>query len=149
VAKSKKQSTSSAPPETVFFVDRDLGPRFVEVLRASGLPVEAHDDHFSPETRDEDWLRVVASRDWVILTHDAKIRYTSRAKEAIFMARARVIVLRGKAPTSEIAKSFVRTIQRIRRFLDRHEAPFIAKVYRNPEGAEKPGRIEMWIGGST
>lgn len=121
----------------------------MEVLRASGLPVEAHDDHFPPETRDEDWLRVVASRGWVILTHDAKIRYTSRAREAILMARARVIVLKGKAPISELAKSFVRTTQPIRRFLDRHDAPFIAKVYRNPEDAEKPGRIEMWIGGST
>src|SRR5712691_7786031 len=98
VPKSKKQSTSSAPPKPVFFADRDLGPRFVEILRTGGVLVEAHDDHFPPETSDEDWLADVAGRGWVILTHDVKIRYTSRAKEAILGARARVIVVKGKAP---------------------------------------------------
>jgi hypothetical protein len=37
----------------VFFTDRDLGKRFPEILRAAGLTVQRHSDHFEPETPDE------------------------------------------------------------------------------------------------
>lgn len=47
---------------TVFFTDRDLGKQFPGILAAAGLEVEKHDDHFSADTRDEDWLRVVGER---------------------------------------------------------------------------------------
>jgi uncharacterized protein (DUF433 family) len=32
----------------VYFTDRDLGKRFPEILRSSGLTVERHADHFAP-----------------------------------------------------------------------------------------------------
>jgi hypothetical protein len=32
----------------VYFTDRNLGKQFPEILRAAGLTVERHDDHFGP-----------------------------------------------------------------------------------------------------
>jgi len=46
----------------VFFTDRDLGKRFPEILKASGLTVERHDDHFAPDSADETGLAEVGKR---------------------------------------------------------------------------------------
>ena len=51
---------------------------------------------------------------------------------------------------SELAKSFVATRARIEAFLQKHDPPFIAKVYRaspteralNPSA---PGHISLWV----
>ena len=145
MAKSKKRSGSNGPPEQVFFVDRDLGRAFVQVLRQGGLRVEAHDDHFRQDSPDEEWLLETANREWIVLTHDAKIRYTSRAKEAILAARARVIVLKGKSPTARMAEAFLLTLKRVLRFLKKQEGPFIAKLYPNLDEPNQPGRIELWF----
>lgn len=59
----------------VYFTDRDLGKRFPEILKSSGLTVERHADHFSDTTPDETWLEVVGKRGWIALTHDHRIRY--------------------------------------------------------------------------
>ena len=61
------------PP--VFFTDRDLGKRFPEILRAAGLTVERHADHFAHDCPDEDWLQSVGRRGWIAITHDSRIRY--------------------------------------------------------------------------
>ena len=37
----------------VFFTDRDLGKKFPELLRAEGIQVEMHADHFAPTASDE------------------------------------------------------------------------------------------------
>ncbi len=59
----------------VFFTDRDLGLQFPGILRDAGLAVERHTDHFAHDCEDNEWLREVAARGWVALTHDARIRY--------------------------------------------------------------------------
>ena len=59
----------------VYFTDRDLGKRFGEILKAGGLTVERHGDHFAPDTPDEAWLAEVGRRGWIVLTHDRRIRY--------------------------------------------------------------------------
>jgi hypothetical protein len=143
--RSKTRSGSSAPPEPTFFVDRDLGRRFVEILRAGGFAVEAHHDHFEDRTPDEVWLREVARRGWVALTHDAKIRYTSRIREVILEVGVRVIVLRGKAPAPVLADAFVRSRAVVRRFLQRHPQAAMAKFSASPRGADRPGRLEVWL----
>lgn len=57
----------------VYFTDRDLGKRFPEILRSSGLTVERHEDHFTPDTPDETWLEAAGKRGWIALTHDRRI----------------------------------------------------------------------------
>lgn len=121
------------------------------MLRHAGLRVEAHGEHFAHDELDEMWLRAVGARGWVVLTHDRRMRYRPNEVAAARSAGVALLMLVGKAKTSELASSFVRMLPRVERFLDKHRPPFIAKVYRPTPAdlARKPsalGRIEMWDG---
>jgi hypothetical protein len=133
----------------VFFTDRDLGTLFPEILKGAGFTVERHGDLFPPDCPDEDWLAEVGKREWVALTHDARIRYKPNELAAVVRHRVRLLVIVGKAPFRDLAASFVATRKRIEAFLEGALPPVIAKVYRaTPEQlAENPaaaGRIERW-----
>jgi hypothetical protein len=55
--------SSEPPPEPVFFVDRDLGRRFPEMLRAGGFAAEIHDAHYRGVEKPADhvWLQMTAA----------------------------------------------------------------------------------------
>lgn len=140
----------SAPPhDLVFFIDRDLGPRtFPAILRAAGLRVEIHDDHFPDERRpaaDHVWLRLIAERKWIGVTHDARIRYTSRSRDELMRFGAQALILKGGASPQVLAENFVRTYPRIVRFLRQNREAFMAKVYRDDHDLTRGGRVEMWL----
>ena len=133
----------------VFFTDRDLGKRFPEILRAAGLTVERHADHFAQDCPDEDWLEATGQRGWIAVTHDGRIRYKPNELAAVMRHRVPLLVLIGHAPYPQLAHTFVATLPRIMRFIGQHEPPYIAKVYQ-PSPKEvagnplAPGRIELW-----
>ncbi|MCG8360190.1 MAG: hypothetical protein MI920_31890 [Kiloniellales bacterium] len=133
----------------VYFTDRDLGTRFPDILQDAGLTVERHADHFVHNAPDEEWLAEVSRRGWIALTHNLRIRYVPNERQAVIDHRVSLLVIVGHAPFPDLAQSFVATLPRIERFLERHEPPFIAKVYR-PSPAETArratarGRIELW-----
>lgn len=84
------------------------------------------------------------------LTHNSRIRYTPNEKHAVIAHGVRLLVIIGQAPYAELAKSFVTTRYRIEAFLEKHEPPFIAKVYRaSPaelaKNASAPGHIVPWV----
>ena len=133
----------------VYFTDRDLGKKFGAILTSGGLTVERHTNHFAHVTPDEVWLAEVGRRGWIALTHDGRIRYKPTERDAVMRHGVALLVIVGKAPFPELATAFVTTLPRIERFLDTHDPPFIAKVYRpSPDdGAGRtasPGRIELW-----
>ena len=133
----------------VLFTDRDLGTLFPEILKDAGFAVERHRDHFPPDCPDEHWLAEVGRRQWVALTHDARIRYKPNELVAVVRHHVRLLVIVGKAPFPDLATSFVATRERIEAFLEDAPPPVIAKVYRATpaELAENPaaaGRIERW-----
>jgi hypothetical protein len=66
----------------------------------------------------------------VAITHNARIRYTPNELTAVLRHRVPLLVVIGNAPYPQLAQHFVDTMPRIRTFLARHDAPFIAKVYR-------------------
>ncbi len=132
----------------VYFTDRDLGKRFPEILKAGGLTVERHADHFAPDASDEMWLQAVGKRGWIALTHDRRIRYKPNERDAV--TRHVLRCWSSWAPRhSRTSPGFVTSLLVIEHFLRRHPPPFIAKVYR-PSPAETaqrgaaPGRIELW-----
>lgn len=133
-----------------FFTDRDLGKSVPAALRAAGISVEAHAQHFAHDTPDEEWIAAIAAQGWVAVTHDGRIRYKPNEKQAVLDAGLALIVLVGKARHAELSENFVRSISRIEAFLEREAPPLIAKLYRptpselerNPEA---PGRIERWM----
>ncbi len=133
----------------VYFTDRDLGTRFPDILHDAGLQVERHADHFLHNAPDGEWLAEVSRRGWIALTHNERIRYTPNELQAVIDHRATLLVIKGHAPFPDLAQAFVATLPRIERFLERHQPPLIAKVYRPTpaETARRPialGRIELW-----
>ena len=133
----------------VFFTDRDLGKRFPEILASSGLAVERHDDLFSHDGPDEEWLEYVGEKGRIAITHDARIRYKPNELAAVRRHRVALLVVVGKAPFPVLARNLVATMPSIAAFLAEHEKPFIAKVQR-PSTAEvgedpnAPGSISLW-----
>ena len=133
----------------VFFTDRDLGKRFPEILRAAGLKVERHADHFKHDCPDEDWLQEIGRRGWIAVTHDQRIRYKPNELAAVTQHRVPLLVVVGHAPYGQLAQGFIATYPRIQKFIEERRPPYIAKVYRpstsdlaaNPAA---PGRVELW-----
>jgi hypothetical protein len=132
----------------VYFTDRDLGKRFGEILRAGGLAVERHSDHFAPDTPDEVWLAEIGRRGWIALTHDRRIRYKPTERDAVMRHGVGLLVIVGAAPFPDLAHGFVATLPRIEHFLANRKPPFIAKVYRPSSGDAARhavlGRVELW-----
>lgn len=79
----------------VYFTDRDLGKKFPEILRAAGLSVERHADHFQHDTPDEVWLREIGKKGWVAVTHDGRIRYKPNEKNAVVANNVALLVIVG------------------------------------------------------
>jgi len=109
-----------------------LGKRTIAAaLRQAGVEVQVHDDHFAPDERDEDWLRKVGQRGWIVLTKDHRIRYRELEVAAILKARVCAFVLTGgNLQGKEMGHIFVKALPAIKRFILRHAPPFVAKVTR-------------------
>lgn len=63
--------------------------------------------------------------------------------------RVTLLVIVGSVPFPQLAESFLATSRRIFAFLEIHEPPMIAKVYRpSPselgKNKQAPGRVELW-----
>jgi hypothetical protein len=79
--------------------------------------------------RDEEWLREVGQRGWIVLTRDDRIRYRFQERTALFHAGVRAFVLaRRSLSGAAMAEAFVQALPAMRRFVVRHQAPCIACV---------------------
>lgn len=128
VANSKRQ-----PDSFVLYLDRSLGKHVIaDALREAGQSVEVHDDHLAIDAPDEEWIELVARRNWIALTKDKNIRYRFAEIEAIKKHKARVVVIRAKNATgAELAEILVKSLQRIQRFAHGTAAPFVAGIDRS------------------
>jgi hypothetical protein len=133
----------------VFFTDRDLGKQFPSILVAAGLRVERFTEHFDDDCPDEVWLGEVGRRGWITITHDRRIRYKPNELAAVIEHRVGLLVVIGKVPLPQLARSFVATRHRVEAFVQSHKTPFIAKVYRPTpaqlaENQNAPGTLTLW-----
>lgn len=81
----RRSSTRRRQLEPVFFVDADLSDRvFLGVLSAAGVRFERHDDHFAQGTDDLDWLVKAGKHDWVVLSHNRRLRYEAAQTDRLF-----------------------------------------------------------------
>jgi PIN like domain len=134
--KEKKQQQHEHPSisetqQVIFFIDRCLGRGIVpRALRAAGATVEIHDEHFPPDTRDEDWLVEVGNRHWVVLTQDKNIRYHDSEILSIAQANVRVFVLASTHLSGDAnALTFVNTLPIMTKFALNNQPPFIVNIY--------------------
>lgn len=132
-----------------YFTDRDLGKQFPQRLRAAGLHVEWFFDHFDDRTADTEWLGAVGAKQWIVITHDERIRYKANELAAVVQHRVAMLLVVGKAPFAQLAENFVLTLPRIESFVAEHEPPYIAKVHRPGtkelvRQADAPGSVSLW-----
>jgi len=103
------------------------------VLRAAGLHVEVHDDHFRQDALDPEWLAAVGERNWIVVTRDERIRYRVAEKQAIRRAKVRAFVLaaQGNLRAEMLAEIFLKALPKVRAIVTKHRPPFIAKIWHN------------------
>ena len=103
-ASSRSKRHSPTPPP--LFIDRSLGKLTIATaLRAQGVEVHTHDDHFAQDARDEEWLADVGRRGWAVITKDTRIRYRQTELAALVAGGVRAFVLtRGDLSGAEMAE---------------------------------------------
>lgn len=115
-----------------FFADRNLGVKiFPTFLRAEGIVVHLHQDHFPQDAADVAWMPEVARRGWPIISPDIRISRDQLEVQAIMTSGAAVFCLAGGHLTAEEkARNFLRCLPQITAVLQRTPRPFIARVYQ-------------------
>jgi hypothetical protein len=130
--KSKKRSGTKAESllsDSTFFVDRCLGRHVGLELRASGLRVEFHADHFADDADDQTWISEVGQRGWVVLTKDKAISKRPVELHAVEAAQVRMFTLAtGNMTGEQMASVFAANRLKMGRFIKKHPPPFIARV---------------------
>jgi len=135
-----KRSSTSAPPEPVFFTDRDLGPTVAALLRAGGLQVEAYHQHFALDNvPDGEWLRFVGEKGWIALSHNKRIRYEPDELDDLMTCGVKAFFIVGKGPHPAFAAAVLENIHRIKRMIRKNPEPFVAKVYQGRSD------VELWV----
>lgn len=126
------------PAQTVFFIDWCFGKTVANALRAAGALIEHHGDHFEQNTPDIEWLSIVGERGWVVLTKDKAIAKNQLELMAIARAEVKVFILAsGNLTRQEMAALLVDVLEKLKKFAQGNQAPFIAKVYQGR-------RVELW-----
>jgi predicted nuclease of predicted toxin-antitoxin system len=120
------------PDRPTLFVDRSLGKGVVNALRDAGAKVEFHDDHFSQDAEDVEWIPKASENGWVILTKDKHIRRRFHERQAIIDSSARVFTLTsGNMTGAAMASLLVAQLENIEALAASTQAPFVAIVGRD------------------
>ena len=104
-----------------------------EALRQAGANVIVHQVHFANRQgiKDNEWLRELGQRGWIVLTKDKNFKRRPLELEALLAGGVRAFFLSAtNLSTEDVAQTFVDALGRIRRICDVHAGPFIARVTR-------------------
>jgi len=94
--------------------------------------VEVLDDYFEPNTTDEEWLKFVGKKGWVVSTKDKKIRYRAAVVEIVKKRKIRMFILsRGNLSGHEIVQRIINALPAIKKFIFKHPPPFIVSITRS------------------
>jgi predicted nuclease of predicted toxin-antitoxin system len=119
------------PPDPfVVFLDRSLGKQVIATaLRNAGFQVEVHDDRFSTDAKDQEWLTEAGRNGWVVLTKDKKIKYRMVELAAVVAAGAKVFTLTaGSVQGFEMADIFVKAMPKIKAYVEANTPPYIVRI---------------------
>lgn len=120
-----------------------------DALEAAGYRVERHSDHFPPGMLDPEMIPLIGQhRDWIAVTKDHRQRYNTDERDAIMRCGVSQFIHIGRLAHPDIAASLVMQAPRMIRFREKHEPPFIAKVYRPVRKTPfrtVPGEIRMTL----
>jgi hypothetical protein len=119
-------------PQPEFFVDRNLGRRVPEILRAAGWRLRTHREVYGERDQnvpDVEWLELCGREALPVLTADRRIRYRPPEIAAIRRQRVKAFVLvGGSLRAAEQAERFVRNRERIHDACS-DDGPFVYAVH--------------------
>ena len=119
-----------------FFLDRSLGRVAVpEALRGDSWDVVTLAEHYGmprdEQVADTEWIADAASRNWLILMKDKRIRHRSAEIEAVVKHQAKCFVItRGDLTSADMARRFIVNKQAIFR-LAATPGPYIYSVQQD------------------
>jgi predicted nuclease of predicted toxin-antitoxin system len=122
-----------------FFIDHCVNQKIVpDAMRSAGATVEAHIDHFAIDAPDTEWLPEVSQRGWVVITKDWGLNSNLLELRAIAAANARVFILAsGNFTGEEMAAILVEALDRLQRFVQGNQSPFISRI-------SPSGQVRIW-----
>ena len=137
--KSKRRFDASfgekLPDPLIFFLDRAIGKRLVAEALSNpdlNIKVEVLDDYFEPNTTDEEWLKFVGKKGWIVFTKDKKIRYRAAVIEIIKKRKIRMFILsRGNLSGPEIVQIIINALPAIKKFIFKNPPAFIVSITRS------------------
>ena len=121
------------PESLVIYLDENHcnNKKILSVLQGAGIPVERHLDHFLRGTPDEEWLPLVGSQGWVLLTTDKRIRYRLNERRAVLTHRIRLFYFsKNDLSGSQMASALELALPEIQKICDQEEPPFFAAISR-------------------
>lgn len=123
------------PPRPTLFIDRNSGGRtFRELIeKALEIRVVLHDDEFSQHTKDEDWLKALSDRGWIMITCDAYTMKSPLFLHALKRSNARVFILHGLdgATPEGKAKCVIDAYETILSVCSKREPPLFWRINRD------------------
>ena len=125
----RSESTLRHDPKT-FFLDRCFGGYdLAELLRANGLTIEVHKDHFNSDAEDTLWIPEVGKRGWAIITKDKRVR--SRQIEIVALLQSgqpTFVLTSGAMSASDNAKSIMAAMPQMIACINKYPPPFVAQI---------------------
>ena len=116
----------------ILFFDRNFG-RVPEALRVLDLEVIGHDERFSPDTPDEEWLAEAGRQGWVVVTHDRGIPANETELAAVIAGSVACFVLPGgNASLWEKTREVAFAWRKINAILNDETPPYV--WHRSPQG---------------
>jgi hypothetical protein len=95
----------------------------------TGIRVERLTAHFPKGTTDAEWLALVGSNEWIVLTRDKRIRYRRLELMALEAAKVRTFVfIGGNVTLADTAALLANAVPAIRRLCASERGPFIYHI---------------------
>jgi len=128
-----------------FFVDNNLGKNLVDGLRLLGYSnIEQLQEHFTPDTIDEVWLKYVGENKLVLITKDKMIRKNPKEKTALIEHKIVAFYLGGsKMSIQEISKQLMTAWNKMEACAERQHKKGIAGAFIVRPGGGKIEEIPL------
>jgi len=136
--RSRKRSAANSErlektKEPVFYLDEAIGTHDVpNALRAAGVKVELVDDVLYCGALDEEWIKYVGKSKRLAITKDKRIRHRQIEIQAIKKYKAKIFSFTsGNMSGKEMADIAVKTLNKMIKYADNHDGPFIVSITKN------------------
>lgn len=97
----------------MIFVDRSIPRSVADGLKQKRNDVIWHDDRFSRDAKDVEWLREVGNQGWMIISRDKQLRHRPSEKRALKESKCGCFVLayRDNLPKEQVYELVVSALE--------------------------------------